>query len=573
MKKLLALVLAAILFVVLIVVILDDSDEDLVCTPLDGSGSAAGGAGESGPVNAEGLANPITDGEITSAYRAPDRSDHEGSDFAVPHGTPIHAMADGEVVIAEPNGSATTGFGNWIVIEHEIDGKRYDTVYGHMYPDEYYVSVGDRVEAGQHIGDVGSYGDSSGDHLHFELHEDGHRDLAGGHTIDPGPWISEIQASTNDNGSGGDDDAENNSAPAPGATDPEIDLAADSEDTSGQATAEDDAGSEDSGGGGSLPTSETITSEDNLQSNAVQVARAVADKFDGVDEIHGFRDGDDGEHGEGRAVDVMIPDYDSTEGKQLGDDVFDYLHTHREHFNIEYLIWRQNLTPTEGEPYKMEDRGNDNENHYNHVHITVEPSEPASESDTYSAPDGSGSAPEPDEECIPPANAEGVDVPLNDGEIPDELVPWIERAGRLCREAPAPLVAGLMYHESMGFQATAVSPVGASGYGQFMPDTWAEKGATVDENGEVSGPPGSGSPGDPADATMAVGRYLCEIADGQREAVSNGSLNGDAESLMLAGYNAGPGAVEQFGGVPPYPETQNYVVIVPEEAAKFEGKV
>ena len=38
---------------------------------------------------------------------------------------------------------------------------------------------------------------------------------------------------------------------------------------------------------------------------------------------------------------------------------------------------------------------------------------------------------------------------------------------------------------------------------------------------------------------------------------------------MLAGYNAGPGAVQQFGGVPPYAETQKYVVIVPQEAARF----
>ena len=39
---------------------------------------------------------------------------------------------------------------------------------------------------------------------------------------------------------------------------------------------------------------------------------------------------------------------------------------------------------------------------------------------------------------------------------------------------------------------------------------------------------------------------------------------------MLAAYNAGPGAVEQFGGVPPYAETQQYVKIVPETAKKYE---
>ena len=39
---------------------------------------------------------------------------------------------------------------------------------------------------------------------------------------------------------------------------------------------------------------------------------------------------------------------------------------------------------------------------------------------------------------------------------------------------------------------------------------------------------------------------------------------------MLAGYNAGEGAVQQFGGVPPYPETQNYVTSIPEKSRKYQ---
>ena len=68
---------------------------------------------------------------------------------------------------------------------------------------------------------------------------------------------------------------------------------------------------------------------------------------------------------------------------------------------------------------------------------------------------------------------------------------------------------------------------------------------------------------------MASARYLCEIAEGQREGIASGELSGDPQALMLAGYNAGPGAVQQFGGIPPYAETQKYVVIVPQEAARF----
>ena len=158
---------------------------------------------------------------------------------------------------------------------------------------------------------------------------------------------------------------------------------------------------------------------------------------------------------------------------------------------------------------------------------------------------------------------------LNAGEIPAELRKWIDLGGQVCREVDSPLLAGLIYHESAGFQSTAVSTAGAQGYGQFMPGTWAAKGAKVDDNGQIAGPPGSGSPSDPADATMAAARYLCEIAEGQREGIASGELSGDPQALMLAGYNAGPGAVQQFGGVPPYAETQKYVVIVPQEAARF----
>ena len=71
---------------------------------------------------------------------------------------------------------------------------------------------------------------------------------------------------------------------------------------------------------------------------------------------------------------------------------------------------------------------------------------------------------------------------------------------------------------------------------------------------------------------MAAARYLCQIAKNQAPKIAPGQITGDPQSLMLAGYNAGEGAVDQYGGVPPYAETQKYVVIVPQEAAKFVGK-
>lgn len=88
----------------------------------------------------------------------------------------------------------------------------------------------------------------------------------------------------------------------------------------------------------------------------------------------------------------------------------------------------------------------------------------------------------------------------------------------------------------------AVSHAGAQGLTQFMPGTWTEFG-----NG--------GDPFNPEDAIAAQGRYLKHLKD----FVSAKGISGDPIDLTLAAYNAGPGNVTEFRGVPPFVETQNYV--------------
>jgi len=103
---------------------------------------------------------------------------HWGIDLAAPLGTPIYAAADGVVLRAGP----ATGYGNAIYIQ-DADGNV--EIYGHM---KYYdVAAGDVVSAGDQIAKVGSQGQSTGPHLHFEIHVGG----MNGKPTDPQDWLAE----------------------------------------------------------------------------------------------------------------------------------------------------------------------------------------------------------------------------------------------------------------------------------------------------------------------------------------------------------------------------------------------
>ncbi len=85
---------------------------------------------------------------------------HTGLDVAAPTGTEIKAAADGEIICSEYRGS----YGNLIIISH---GNGVVTYYGHC--SELYGEVGEKVKAGDTIAAVGSTGNSTGPHLHFEI--------------------------------------------------------------------------------------------------------------------------------------------------------------------------------------------------------------------------------------------------------------------------------------------------------------------------------------------------------------------------------------------------------------------
>ncbi|MEZ4770303.1 MAG: M23 family metallopeptidase [Caldilineales bacterium] len=113
---------------------------------------------------------PVAGGVISQGFH----STHKAIDIAVPIGTAVRAVDNGVVV---QSGYSTVGYGGRVIIDHKID---YTTLYAHLT--QALVQEGDVVEKGQIIGYVGSTGNSTGPHLHFEL-----RDF--GYLIDPRPLL------------------------------------------------------------------------------------------------------------------------------------------------------------------------------------------------------------------------------------------------------------------------------------------------------------------------------------------------------------------------------------------------
>lgn len=91
---------------------------------------------------------------------------HKGLDIAAPYGSPVKAMAKGTVEFAGLRG----GFGNCIMLKH---GNGFETLYGHL--SKILVKVGQQINIGQQIGNVGSTGRSTGPHLHYEIHRYGEK--------------------------------------------------------------------------------------------------------------------------------------------------------------------------------------------------------------------------------------------------------------------------------------------------------------------------------------------------------------------------------------------------------------
>lgn len=112
--------------------------------------------------------------------------------------------------------------------------------------------------------------------------------------------------------------------------------------------------------------------EHGLQVKTVLAGRVISAHFPQITEIGGVRPDGMHWHPEGLAIDVMIPDWASTAGRELGDRVVAYAFQNAKRFGLVHVIWQRTYYPAGGSPRRMADLGSPDANHYTHVHIATD---------------------------------------------------------------------------------------------------------------------------------------------------------------------------------------------------------
>jgi resuscitation-promoting factor RpfB len=122
------------------------------------------------------------------------------------------------------------------------------------------------------------------------------------------------------------------------------------------------------GGLSDAPCASGSEVESGLTANAISVHRAVCAEFPQIGTYGGLRVGDDGEHGEGRALDIMVSD------SSLGDAIAEFVQANYDSLGVSEILWSQQIWTVErsSEGWRwMPDYGSATANHYDHVHVTV----------------------------------------------------------------------------------------------------------------------------------------------------------------------------------------------------------
>jgi hypothetical protein len=120
----------------------------------------------------------------------------------------------------------------------------------------------------------------------------------------------------------------------------------------------------------SLPAG--VAPENGLQVKTIWAARAISLLFPQITTIGGYRQDALKWHPNGLAIDVMIPNHNSPEGIELGDQIAGYALANARRWGVDHVIWRQKIYPGIGKPSWTANLGNETANHYDHVHIATD---------------------------------------------------------------------------------------------------------------------------------------------------------------------------------------------------------
>jgi len=115
-----------------------------------------------------------------------------------------------------------------------------------------------------------------------------------------------------------------------------------------------------------------VAPEAGLQVHTIWAARAISMMFLEIKTIGGFRQDALKWHPNGLAIDVMIPNHNSPEGIELGNQIAGYALANAERWGVLHVIWRQGFYPGIGAPSWTADYGNETANHFDHVHIATD---------------------------------------------------------------------------------------------------------------------------------------------------------------------------------------------------------
>ena len=115
-----------------------------------------------------------------------------------------------------------------------------------------------------------------------------------------------------------------------------------------------------------------VAPEQGLQVKTIWVARAISVMFPEIKTIGGYRQDPLKWHPNGLAIDVMIPNYHSDEGIELGNQIAGFALANAKRWGVLHVIWRQGFYPGIGAPSWTADYGNETANHFDHVHIATD---------------------------------------------------------------------------------------------------------------------------------------------------------------------------------------------------------